>query len=188
MRVPTIAPADLDAPQRAIYDDMSEEIAKDFRGFKTKDDAGGLLGPFNVWMSEPVFGRPIWDLIKTMVLAAKLPRTIREVAILVTGAHFRSAYEIYAHVALAESGGLSDEKISTIITGQRPIDLTKEEALAYDIASALVEGHVLPELTYGQAVRTWGERPTKELIYLVGVYCFVSITLNGFDIPIPDPQ
>ena len=25
-----------------------------------------------------------------------------------------------------------------------------------------------------------------ELIYLVGFYCLVSVTLNGFDVPVPD--
>jgi 4-carboxymuconolactone decarboxylase len=39
------------------------------------------------------------------------------VAILVTGAHFRSAYEIYAHVLVAEAVGLSDDKIATIAAG-----------------------------------------------------------------------
>ena len=25
-----------------------------------------------------------------------------------------------------------------------------------------------------------------ELIYLVGLYCLVSVTLNGFDVPVPE--
>ena len=33
-----------------------------------------------------------------MVSKPSLPASVREVAILVTGAHFRSAYELYAHV------------------------------------------------------------------------------------------
>ena len=26
------------------------------------------------------------------------------------------------------------------------------------------------------------------LIYLVGLYCLVSVTLNGFDVPVPEPE
>ena len=43
------------------------------------------------------------------------------------------------------------------------------------------------ELTYRQAVQAFGEYGAAELIYLVGVYCLVSVTLNGFDVPVPEP-
>ncbi len=186
MRVPPIAPHDLSVEQRPLYDDMVDEIKRDFKGFRAIDETGALIGPFNVWMREPEWGRPIWGWIKAISVSPTLPRAVREVAILVTGAHFRSAYEIYAHVVLAESRGLGDDKIATIVAGQRPNDLTRDEAIAYDVASALVSGYVLPEVTYRQAVAAFGARSVMELIYLVGVYCFVSVTLNGFDVPVPD--
>jgi len=186
VRIRTIPPARLSDEQRPLYEDMRDEIARDFKGFKAIDEDGALIGPFNVWMREPRFGRSIWELVKAFSIAPTLPRAVREVAILVTGAHFRSAYEIYAHVAIAESRGLDDEKIATIVTGQRPANLTHEEGVAYDVASALVDGHVLPALTYRRAVETFGEVSAMELIYLVGLYCFVSVTLNGFDVRVPE--
>ena len=45
---------------------------------------------------------------------------------------------------------------------------------------------VLPALTYQQAVRLFGEEGTAEFIYLVGLYCMGSVTLNGFDVPVPE--
>ncbi len=186
MRVPPIDPADLDAEQRPLYDDMLEGIHKNFKGFTAIAKDGAMLGPFNPWGHWPQWGGPIWELTKSLSVSPGLPRGVREVAILVTGAKFRSAYEIYAHVIIAENRGLDDDKISTIAVGQRPTDLTREESIAYDVASALVDGHVLPELTYRQAVRAFGERGAAELIYLVGLYCLVSMTLNGFDVPVPD--
>ena len=110
---------------------------------------------------------------------------VREVAILVTGAHFRAGYELYAHVLVAELRGLPDGKIATIIAGQRPSDLTHEEAVAYDVAHALVSGGVLPELCHKEAVKTFGDAAAAELIFLVGLYCMVSVTLNGFDVAVP---
>jgi len=83
--------------------------------------------------------------------------------------------------------GLSDEKISTIVAGQRPADLTREEAIAYDVAAALVAGP-LPAIVYRSAVTAFGEEATAELIYLVGLYCMVSTTLNGFNVPLPDGE
>jgi 4-carboxymuconolactone decarboxylase len=187
MRVPPIVPADLSAEQRPLYDDMLAGIRKNFKGFTALDKDGAMLGPFNPWVHSPAWGGPIWELTKSLSVAPSLPRPVREVAILVTGAKFRSAYEIYAHVIVAENRGLPDDKISTIVVGQRPIDLTREESIAYDVASALVDGHVLPELTYRQAVAAFGESGAAELIYLVGLYCLVSVTLNGFDVPVPEP-
>ena len=67
----------------------------------------------------------MWELVKAMSVSPGLPRPVREVAILVTGAKFHSAYELYAHVLAAELRGLPDEKISTIVAGQRPSDLTR---------------------------------------------------------------
>jgi 4-carboxymuconolactone decarboxylase len=185
MRVPPIAPADLTAEQRPLYDDMLEGIRQNFRGFTSTDDKGAMLGPFNPWLHSPQWGGPIWELVKSLSVSPTLPRPVREVAILVTGATFRSAYEIYAHVIVAETRGLPDEKIATIVVGQRPSDLTREESIAYDVAAALVSGHVLPELSYRQAVDAFGESGAAELIYLVGLYCLVSVTLNGFDVPVP---
>ena len=58
--------------------------------------------------------------------------------------------------------------------------------MAYDVASALVSGGVLPELTYRQSTEAFGEEGTAEFINLVGLYCMVSVTLNGFDVPVPE--
>ena len=186
MRLSLIPPAELGHNQRPLYDDMRKGIEANFKGFVAINEAGQLIGPWNPWIHFAKFGGPVWELVKALSAAPALPKSVREVAVLVTGAHFRSAYEIYAHVLVAELGGISDDKIATIIAGQRPGDLTRAEAMAYDVASALVSGGVLPALTYKQAIELFGNEGTAELIYLVGLYCMVSVTLNGFDVPIPD--
>ena len=186
MRLPLVPLSQMNSEQRALYADMREGITTNFKGFTAIDESGELIGPWNPWLRFPKFGGPVWNLVKALSTAPSLPREIREVAILVTGAKFRAAYEIYAHVLVAESRGLSDEKIATIVAGQRPSDLTREEAIAYDVASSLVSGGVLPALTYRQAVTAFGEQATAEFIYLVGLYCMVSVTLNGFDVPVPE--
>jgi alkylhydroperoxidase family enzyme len=165
---------------------MKKGIEAHFKGFINIRDDGALLGPWNPWIREPRFGKPVWELVKAVASNPLLPAAVREVAILVTGAHFKSAYELYAHVLVGEQRGLSDEKLSTIVAGQRPVDLTREEAIAYDFASALIAGGVLPELTYRTAVEAFGQHGVAELSYLVGLYALVSITLNTFDVPVPE--
>lgn len=133
MRLPIVSPAELNDEQKALYEDMKKGMQNHFKGFVNLRDDGALLGPWNPWLREPKFGKPVWELVKAMVSAPSLPAAVREVAILVTGSHFRSAYELYAHVLVAEQRGLTDEKLSTIVAGQRPVDLTKQEAVAYDL-------------------------------------------------------
>jgi alkylhydroperoxidase family enzyme len=186
MRLKLLSPSALSPEQRPLYDDMRKGIETNFKGFTAIGDGGELIGPWNPWLHFPKFGKPVWELVKALSTSPSLPRPVREVAILVTGAKFKSAYEIYAHVLVAELRGIADEKIATIVAGQRPVDLTREEAVAYDIASALVSGGVLPQLTYQQAVALFGEGGTAELISLVGLYCMVSVTLNGYDVPLPE--
>jgi alkylhydroperoxidase family enzyme len=188
MRLPLIPPAELTPEQRPVYDDMRAGIEKNFQGFKTIAADGALMGPWNPWLHEPKFGKPIWDLTLALSISPSLPRTAREVAILVTGTTFHSAYELYAHVIAGEKRGLSDDKLAIIVAGQRPVDLTRDEAVAYDVASALLHHGTLPELVYRQAVTQFGEHGAAELIYLVGLYCLVSVTLNGFNVPVPDSE
>jgi 4-carboxymuconolactone decarboxylase len=52
----------------------------------------------------------------------------------------------------------------------------------------LVRGGTLPEPLYRLAVKTFGQHGTNELIYPVGLYCLVSTTLNGFNVPVPERE
>ena len=61
MRIPVIAPADLTPDQKPLYEDMRAGIAQNFKGFTAIGDDGALLGPFNPWVHEPKFGKPIWN-------------------------------------------------------------------------------------------------------------------------------
>lgn len=186
MRLPLLPPETLEGDQRALYDDMKSGIDANFKGFKNIDESGALIGPWNPWLTFPQFGGAVWNYTKAMANDPKLAKDVREVAILVTGTHFHSGYELYAHILVGELRGLADDVIATIVAGERPSSLTVPQALAYDFTSALVAGRIVPKILYDQAVKTYGRDGTAELIYLVGLYCAVSIILNGFEVPVPD--
>ncbi|MFM0158560.1 carboxymuconolactone decarboxylase family protein [Paraburkholderia sediminicola] len=156
LRLPLLPYSELHPEQRPLHEDMRKGIETSFKGFTTIDAAGKLIGPWNPGLHFPKFGGPVWKLVKSLSSSPSLPRPVREIAIFGTGAKFHSAYEIYAHVLVAELRGLSDEKLATIIAGQRPSNLTSEEGIGYDLASALLSGGVLPTLTYNRSVATFG--------------------------------
>ena len=188
MRLPLIAPADLTPEQKPLYADMTQGIASSFNAFKTVDANGSLIGPWNPWLHEPVIGKAVWDLTKAMTAQATLADEPRQIAILVCGAHFDAAYEIYAHIAVAEREKMSPQRLSELCANIKPHDLSAEESVAYDVAFALVNGGVLPEPCYRLAVDTFGQHGANELIYLVGLYALVSMTLNGFNVPVPERE
>ena len=188
MRLPIISPNKLTAEQATLAADMKQEIAEKYQGFVNIRDDGALMGPWNPWLHEPGIGKAIWDLTLAMTANASLPDNIRQIVILVVGARFDAAYEIYAHIAVAEREGMTEERLATLVANLKPSDLTAEESVAFDFAYALVRGGTLPEPLYRLAVKTFGQHATNEMIYLVGLYALVSTTLNGFNVPVPERE
>ncbi|MCR0981700.1 carboxymuconolactone decarboxylase family protein [Roseomonas populi] len=185
MRLPPIPPAKLTDAQRPLDTRLRKDIGRWLQGFVSERADGALVGPFAPMLHFPQFGGPVWDYITALSENSTLPKPAHEVAILVTGARFRSRYEIYAHEKVAAAKGLSEAKIATIVSGNRPSDLTAEEAAAYDTAFVLVGGGQLPEATYQAALKAFGEEGVAELTYLVGAYCLVSVLLNAYDVSVP---
>ncbi len=186
MRLPLISPDDLTSEQKSLYDDMRKGIASNFNAFKTEREDGALMGPWNPWLHEPAIGKAIWNLTLAMTANAVLPDNVRQIVILVVGARFDAAYEIYAHIAVAERERMSPERLATLVADLKPSDLAKDENVAFDLAYSLCRGGTLPEPIYQLAIDTFGQHGTNELIYLVGLYSMVSTTLNGFNVPVPE--
>ncbi len=185
MRAAPYPPDEMPPDVRTLHDDMAALVDRNLEGFVSRREDGALVGPFPPMLRFPQFGHPSWAFTKALIENAKLPKTVREVAILVTGAACNARYELYAHERVADAAGLSRAKVATIAAGQRPADLTEQEQSAYDVASVLAGGRSLPESTYRRALDAFGEEQTAELIYLVGGYCLVSLLLNAFDMSVP---
>jgi len=163
MRLPLIAPKDLTPEQKPLYDDMRKGIASNFNAFKAEREDGALMGPWNPWLHEPGIGKAIWNLTLAMTANASLPDNVRQIAILVVGTHFRAAYEIYAHIAVAERKGMAAERLATLVANVKPNDLTKDESVAFGVAYGLSRGGTPPEPLYRLAVTTFGQHSTKRV-------------------------
>ena len=186
MRLPPLAPSELSAEQRSLYDTMQQGVHKHLKGFISERPDGALIGPFPAMLHFPQFGKPAWDVFTALAEHSTLPKPAHEVAILVTGARLNSRYELYSHERVAGKAGLSESKIATITAGQRPSDLDEAEGVAYDVAAVLSGGGQLHDTTYKAALNAFGSDGTAELFYLIGCYCMISVLLNGYDVPVPE--
>jgi 4-carboxymuconolactone decarboxylase len=185
MRLPLLPPANLSPDQQNLYDDMVDVIEQNFGELVARRSDGALIGPFNAWLHFPQFGKPAWALNRAMWEHSVLSAAIHQLVILVTAAKFGARYEIYGHEYFAARAGLADQKIASIVAGERPDDLTHQERVAYDMAAALNRGGPLPETTYRAVLSAFGEQALAEIVFLVGCFSMVGVTLNAFDASVP---
>lgn len=187
MRLPLVDPGHMSTVQTSLYEDIKAGIAAHFTAFETTDpETGALIGPWNAMLHEPEMGSAMWALSKATASASSIPPHAREIAILVVGSHYKAPYELYAHAAVAQSLGMSRERLSALCAGLRPPDLAPEEVVAFEVATALLRGGALPDPCYELAVKTLGQHGTNQLIYLVGLYACVAVVLNAYDVPAPE--
>lgn len=180
-RLPPIEPGALDSRQRGLYDDMVAVIEKNFGELITRRPDGALVGPFNGWLHFPQFGEAAWAFNRALWEHRSLPADIHQLVILVTAARFGARYQIHGHEYFAARAGMSPGKIATILAGERPLDLTADEQVAYDLAATLNRGMPLADTTYAAAVSSLEESGVAEIVFLVGCFSMVAITLNAYD-------
>lgn len=188
MRIQPIPPAALDTELRYVHDEIASLVGKSQQQVVMMDEHGGLMGPFAPMLRFPQFGIPALSFLRTLDMQATLPKSVREVAILTVGGAFGARFELYAHEIMAAVAGLAPGAIATLAAGGRPAGLTEEEAIAHDIASALVAGHIVPDSTYNHAVDLLGQNGVGELLFLISGYCLIAVLLNGFDMPAPEKR
>jgi 4-carboxymuconolactone decarboxylase len=188
MRLSLIPPAELTNEQKPLYDEMKAGVAAKYSNFTTMRKDGAILGPWSAWLHDPDLGYALWGAANGMTRFRHLPEIIRQIVILTVGSKFGAAYEIYAHGAVASANGMSAQRLATIAANLRPADLTREEGIAYDMTAALLGGGVLASPIWESALAGFGNEGAREIVYLVGHYCFISMILNGFSIPVPDVE
>lgn len=186
MRIKPLSPDTLSTELRFVHDEIANLVGHSQSQVNMMDANGGLLGPFAPMLHFPQFGIPALSFLRTLDMNATLAKDVREVAILTVGGAYGAKFELYAHEIMAATFGLSPSTIATLAAGGRPNELNEQQAIAHDIARALVTGRIVPDSTYKQAVIMLGKEGAGELIFLIGGYCLIALVLNGFDMPAPD--
>jgi 4-carboxymuconolactone decarboxylase len=184
-RLPLLSPSSLSSEQKKLYDDILEIVKGSFGSFISARADGALIGPFNAMLHFPAFGRAAWAMNRTLYDNTTLPKPLLQIAALVTGTRLGARYTIYGHEHLAQDAGVASAKIATIAAGERPADLTREEAAAHDLAACLSRGARVPESLYQSGIDALGEQGVAEIIFLVGCFHLIGIILNGYDASVP---
>ncbi|MAN07374.1 MAG: hypothetical protein VX461_02175 [Candidatus Thermoplasmatota archaeon] len=179
-------------------DQIPEELKEVFdsivgsqRGVGTLSN-GALPGPFNGWMyTDPEMARAL-DGIGMAVRSntSNVPKTMKEVAICVIGAHFRSNVEFWAHSRIALAAGVRQEVLDSIYNSEKPSfsDNGEEpfQKAAYDMAMEYLDGYRVSDETYQTVLDLLGsEKAMIELVLVMGHYIGLATQLNILRVPNP---
>jgi 4-carboxymuconolactone decarboxylase len=147
---------------------------------------GKVPAPMIAWLRNPEFARRAQRLGELLRYETTLEPRLSELAILVCGRHWTSHLEWKAHKAYALKAGLDPEVIADIAAQRVPTFADERMRAVYDVASTLLESRRIPNVLYKRAMDQLGERTLVELVALLGYYCLASLTLNAFELGLPD--
>lgn len=174
-------PDSLSPGQRNLYDKIVNGPRKAQKGqVPILDQQGRLLGPFGLMTIAPVVGEAVQSLGSALRFGSSLSPRVREIAILLVAAHFRSEFEWFAHEPAASAAGITEQQLGQLKAGAAPEGLSPEEAIAAKLIKSMLVQHSVTQADYGIALRRLGEQPLAELVWLCGYYSMLAVSLNVF--------
>lgn len=165
-------------------DSLSEEQRAVFEMIKSGPHAR-VIGPFPAWLQSPELARRARSLSEFLRFQSSPSKRHAEIAILVTGRHWRADFEFYAHAELARKAGVEEPIIRALAAGKRPDFSEPGDKTVYDLCTEILNTRRISDPTYRQALDVFGLQTLVELIAIIGYYCMVSVTLNAFEAPLP---
>lgn len=152
-----------------------------------KGKRGKVPGPMIGWLPNPELARRAQHLGALLRYETSLEPVLSELAILVCGRHWTSHHEWTAHKRIALEAGLDPRTIDDIAADSASPFLSgpRQEAV-WRVASTLLNTTKLDDATYAHGLATLGERGMVDLVGLLGYYSLVALTLNAFELGLPE--
>lgn len=174
-RLSEFTEADLDDAQRRALDKLRTVITHN-----------GLGGPFSVWLRMPGIGPAIVDLFVAQRRQGKLEKRLFELMTLVVIRRWSAQFAWWAHGARAKEMGIPAVAVEAIRTGGTPAFDRPDEQLVYDVTTEIMDRRALSAASFARAKAMLGEPVLIELIFSIGFYDLVGVTLSACDVPTPD--
>jgi 4-carboxymuconolactone decarboxylase len=173
-RISPLKPADMNAEQRQFHDNIMS------------GPRGSMGGPFQAWIHSPEFADRAQRVGEYCRFNSVLETRLSELAILITARQWTAQFEWFAHAPMALNGGLSAEVIADLRERREPVFAKADEATVYKFCTELYRNSAVSDSTYDEARTELGEQGVVDLVGILGYYALVSMTLNVFEMPLPD--
>lgn len=167
------------------YEAMSE-LQREVAAEATTGLRGRMPVPMRAWISSPEMARRAQSLGEFLRYQTSLPPMLSELAILVTARFWTSQYEWHAHAKIAREAGVDLAVIQAIANRETPSFSNPKARVVFDASRMIHEKHSLDNETFERAHELLGEVALAELVGVLGYYTLVSMTLNIFEIGVPE--
>jgi len=147
---------------------------------------GGVRGPFEVWLRSPGLADPAQRLGEFCRYHSALPPELSELAIIIVGKIWQSPYEFGAHARLAVEAGVSGAVVEAVRAGTPPPYTDERAKVIHAFIAEWFATHHVSDATYARAVDLLTERGVVDLVGIIGYYGLICITVNVFDVPLPE--
>lgn len=164
--------------RRRLYEQMAEG--------RTVVADGQIGGPFDAWALNPSTGRRIWQLGGAIRFKPTIDRRYIELAILMTGELWQAQFEWFAHEPMARAVGLPQEVIDAVKIGVEPSFVDAGDEVCWRFCRSLLDRRHIDDALYEVTVARFGEPGVADLITTCGFYTMVSMTLNTFEVELPE--
>lgn len=172
-RLKDLDPEGMDAPQRVTYD----------RIFSRRGRVSGL---FMAWLRNPLLAERAQKLGAYCRYDSTLPPMLSELAILVVARHWKAQAEWAIHAPIAEKSDVPAHAIAAILAGKDPELADPKAQLVYDYSTQLLRSARVSDQLHSRAMSELGEKGVVDLVGLLGYYGLVALTLNAFEVPVPE--
>mgnify|MGYP000141461090 CR=1 FL=1 len=171
MRVKDLQYDELDAEQKAIYDEI------------VAGPRGKVHGPFKVWLHRA----KLLDRGQALGLYCRynsgLDRRLSELAILVISAFWKVGNEWTDHYQNAVDEGVDPDALEALRTGGTPAFTRPDEQILYDFAAELHRDNEVSDTTYARAEEVLGKDLIIDMIAVFGYYVLIGMTIKTFRVP-----
>jgi|SRR5262245_61971659 len=172
-RLAELNETNLSSEQRRTYDEI-------------KRIRGRVRGPFAVWLRNAELGETMLRLQDLFAARVKLERRLVQLMILVAARFANAAYAWFIHEPYALQNGIAPDIVDAIREGRTPNFAREDERAVYDITLELNATRTLSDATFKRGMAIFDEQRMIELVSAVGFYSMVAMTLNAFDVSVPD--
>lgn len=177
-RQPRLLPGQLDDEQAQLYRAITQgPRSAGPQLFELTDTEGALRGPFGGFLLSPELGDVLQQVGAAVRYRSGLSDRVRELAILVVAAHWRSSFETMAHEAVGRACGLEESEMTAVRSGETPPLSDPAEAAAIALVGAMVAGDVDDE-TWESCAPLLGPKAVFELTTLVGYYATLALQMR----------
>lgn len=147
---------------------------------------GSLAGPFRVWLESPEFADRAQHLGEFVRYRTSLDARLSELAILVTARHWNCQVEWSLHEPIARKVGLEDGVIAALAERREPPFRGPDERAVYQYTRELLADRFVSRQAFDAVIAHLGSRGAVELTGIAGYYSLVAMTLNAFEVPLPE--